>query len=62
MSFFFQQQVEFHFKLIQIRRMRISVFHVSSFKLSGKFQTEIGKSWAAEINSRRKSRSENRHN
>ncbi|XP_059447685.1 uncharacterized protein LOC132179073 [Corylus avellana] len=29
---------------------------------AGKFQTEIGKSWAAEINSRRKSRLENRHN
>ncbi|XP_062163466.1 uncharacterized protein LOC133870372 [Alnus glutinosa] len=29
---------------------------------AGKFQTEIGKSWAAEINSRRHSRLENGHN
>ncbi|GMY26751.1 HD domain-containing protein 2 isoform X3 [Fagus crenata] len=29
---------------------------------AGKFQTEIGKSWAAEINSRRNSRLANRHN
>ena len=39
-----------------------NLFHLSSFEPSGKFQTEIGKSWAAEINSRRNSRLANRHN
>jgi hypothetical protein len=66
MSFSFQQQVEsatssetvcnWSFLIIQFYCDKNFVYNFHASLLSvGKFQTEIGKNWAAEIASRRKS-------